>query len=271
LLRSFFGSKYAFDKENFILKRGDQEMSRGVHRTLSDGEKTTIAFCYFVACIHKKVSSNQDYRKVFLVIDDPVNSMSFDFVFSISQAIKFLRVSDKGDISISPDGVKSENAVRPELFILTHSSYFFNILHTNAVIDEAACFSLHAVGWEHKIVPLRKYVAPFQEQLKDIYRVSIGHEPDHTTANAVRSVLEAVGRFCRPDECKNLGDFVAYVAREDEIEVKSVLINSLCHGSYYEEVPQPEDLRMACTEVVEIVSRYASGQIEVVKKLLEAR
>ena len=39
LLKDFFGEKYIFDKESFILKRGQAKMTRGPYRTLSDGEK----------------------------------------------------------------------------------------------------------------------------------------------------------------------------------------------------------------------------------------
>ncbi len=39
LLKEFFGEKYVFDKASFALKRGDKEMTRGPHRTLSDGEQ----------------------------------------------------------------------------------------------------------------------------------------------------------------------------------------------------------------------------------------
>lgn len=74
LLRSFFADKYVFEESDFTLKRGDRPMARGAHRTLSDGEKTAIAFCYFLACVHRKVGANRDYRKLFLVFDDPVTS-----------------------------------------------------------------------------------------------------------------------------------------------------------------------------------------------------
>lgn len=45
LLKEFFAQKYVFDKTDFVLKRGEQEMARGPHRTLSDGEKAVITFC----------------------------------------------------------------------------------------------------------------------------------------------------------------------------------------------------------------------------------
>ena len=65
LLERFFADKYVFDKQEFELKRYGKKMERGPHRTLSDGEKTVIAFCWFVACIHSKVKTDSDYSKIF--------------------------------------------------------------------------------------------------------------------------------------------------------------------------------------------------------------
>lgn len=266
LLKEFFSDKYVFDKDKFILKRGTHEMVRGPHRTLSEGEKTAIAFCYFVACVHRKVEANSDYRKLFLVFDDPVTSMSYDFVFSIAQTLKNLNISNQGEISINPGQIDGNKRLRPELLILTHSSYFFNICLTNRIVDErkGAAFALHPDAGTHKLVRLKEYVAPFKEQLRDVYDVAKGRDPDHRTANSVRSVLEAIGRFCRPDKSESLSTFVQHLAGDEGIAVKSVLINSLCHGTYYEETPLPSDLRLACEETIEVVKRFAVGQLELI-------
>ncbi len=268
LLKDFFGEKYAFDKDTFVLKRGTREMSRGPHRTLSDGEKTAIAFCYFVACVHRKVTANSDYHRLFLVFDDPVTSMSYDFVFAIAQTLKNLNISEQGEVSINPGLIDGNKNKRPELLVLTHSSYFFNVSVTNKVIDGEAAFVLYPDKGVHRIAQLNRYVAPFQEQLKDIYEVANGCDPDHSTANAIRSVLEAIGRFCRPDKSSSLTLFVQHLATEDGIAVKSILINSLSHGTYYEEMPSPEDLKLACAETLLVVEKYAPGQLEVIKSVL---
>lgn len=268
LLKDFFGEKYVFHKDVFVLTRGAHEMTRGPHRTLSDGEKTAIAFCYFVACVHRKVTANSDYRRLFLVFDDPVTSMSYDFVFAIAQTLKNLNISDLGEVSVNPGLIDGNKHKRPELLILTHSSYFFNISVTNKVVDPNAAFALYPDKAVHKIARLNKYVAPFQEQLQDIYEIANGREPDHATANAVRSVLEAVGRFCRPDKSSSLTVFVQHLAAEDGITVKSVLINSLCHGTYYDEMPSPDDLKLACEETLSVVEKYAAGQLEEIKRVV---
>jgi hypothetical protein len=108
-------------------------------------------------------------------------------------------------------------------------------------------------------------VAPFGQQLEHVYSVANGSNPDHGTGNAIRSVLEAVGRFCRPDKSQSLQEFVAYLAGEENISIKSVLINSLCHGSYYDETPSPDDLKLASNETIAVVNRFAVGQLELIK------
>lgn len=270
LLKEFFADKYVFDKTKFVLKRGEQEMVRGPHRTLSDGEKTAISFCYFIACTHKKVATGSDYKKLFLVFDDPITSMSYDFVFAIAQTLKNLNISDQGEISINPGKIDGKKCWRPELLLLTHSSYFFNISLTNRVVDDNAAFALHTDGKSHSLARLNKYIAPFQEQLMDIHEVANGKDPDHRTANSVRSVLEAIGRFCRPDKSDSLTDFVKHLAGEEDMTLKSVLINSLCHGTYYDETPPPDDLVLACRETLVVVERYAVGQLELIKKAARA-
>ncbi|PYE80871.1 AAA domain-containing protein [Pseudoroseicyclus aestuarii] len=270
LLKEFFAEKYVFDTTSFALKRGEQNMVRGPHRTLSDGEKTAIAFCYFIACAHKKVATGSDYRKLFFVFDDPVTSMSYDFIFAIAQTLKNLNISDQGGISINPGKIAGDKCWRPELLLLTHSSYFFNISLTNRVVDANAAFALHTDGKSHSLARLNKYIAPFQEQLIDIHDVANGKDPDHRTANCVRSVLEAIGRFCRPDKSDSLTDFVKHLAGEEGMTLKSVLINSLCHGTYYDETPPPDDLVLACKETLVVVERYAVGQLALINKTAKA-
>lgn len=117
----------------------------------------------------------------------------------------------------------------------------------------------------HKLKYLQDYVAPFEQQLEHISNVAQGMEPDHSTGNAIRSVLEAVGRFCRPDKAKSLQNFIAFLAGEEGFHIKSIMINSLCHGTYYDETPPPDDLKLACEEAISVVERYAVGQLELLK------
>lgn len=268
LISSFFGTKYSFDRTAFVLRRESKTMARGASRTLSDGEKTAIAFCYFIACAHKKIKNTSDYSKLLFVFDDPITSMSYDFVFSIAQTLKNMSISNIGDFSINPADIGK--ARRPELLVLTHSSYFYNICVTNRIIEKESAFFLYRAGNEHKLANRAKYVAPFEEHLKEIVEVHSGREANHTTGNAVRCVLEAIGRFCHPDKSESLSDFIKFLAGEENFTIKSVLINNLSHGTYYDETPSPEELQEACSEAILIVERYARGQLELVRLMSSA-
>lgn len=140
----------------------------------------------------------------------------------------------------------------------------------NRVVEEkTAAFFLHKINAEHKLSKHSRYVAPFEHYLLEVFDVHNGREPQPTTCNAVRCVLEAVGRFCHPHKCDNLSNYITFLAGEEEFEIKSVLINNLSHGSYYDETPSPEEIKEACDEIIAIVEKYAVGQLEIVRALYE--
>ncbi|MGU9963328.1 MAG: AAA family ATPase [Candidatus Halichondribacter symbioticus] len=266
LLPYFFGDTYSFDKENDTIKlNGGAMPPRGNNDSLSDGEKSVLAFCYFIATIHKKVESNNDYEKLFLVFDDPVTSMSYDFIFSIVQALRNLGISKEGIISIKYKQPK-ENYPRPKLLILTHNSYFFNIAYNDGhgVVGRHSAFLLSkSDDKNHKISDMSEYIAPFKYQLIDIIGVVNGEEPDYTTANSIRSVLEAIQKFCSPD--KKLQNFLEDIARDEDININSTLINSLSHGDYNGIMPPIPDLKKVCKDVEKIAKIFIPGQINQIK------
>ena len=260
MLQYFFQEKYTVDE--FVIKREKNDMKRGPDRTLSDGEKTIIAFCYFIASIHRKVESNNDYKKLFLVFDDPVTSVSYDFIFSIVETLKNLKISDSGEISIFP----RNDDLRPKFLILTHNSYFYSISITQKVVEEKAGFSFEIDGGEHIFTKLEKYAFPFKHQLKHIYEIAEGRQkPKFYTANSIRSVLEEIGRFCRPDKAKTTKGFIDFLSSDMGISINIYLLNCLSHGLPTEEVALTEEIRKACEETIRVVGELAPGQIIVLE------
>ncbi len=258
LLNHIFGTKYSFDEKRFTIKMNKGDMPRrGSHRTLSDGEKSVMAFCYFIAMIHQKVEEENDYEKLFLVFDDPVTSMSYDFVYFIVQALRNLRILNEGEISIT-HRQKGDTSPRPRFLILTHNSYFFNVAYTNGVVKPTAAFLLDTSDGKHKLLPSNEYIAPFKEQLKDVILVADGKKPDHTTANSIRSVLEAIQRFCCPD--MELNDFFGYLEQEKKIEIKSTLIQNFSHGRPDETQPPQDQLKQACEDLKKIAKEFMPGR-----------
>jgi len=258
LLRRFFQDKYSFDKSNFKVRRNNKEMLRGGDRTLSDGEKSAMAFCYFIAQTHLRVESNDDYKKIYFVFDDPVTSMSFDYVYTIITCLKLLRIGDDGEIEFN---LKS-NPHKPKMLILTHNNHFYNVASTNNIVKAGALYQLVSGSAEHFLRSQKAFATPHMLQLKDVYDVSEkAVEPNHTTANSIRSVIEGMWKFCCPDK-NNFGEFVKFLNDEHEIEIKSVLIQDLCHGGKFSDAPHiEEDILLASKEAILVVKKFAPGQL----------
>lgn len=259
LLRRFFGQRYTFDADTFKVLREQKSMARGGDRTLSDGEKSVMAFCYFIAQSHLKVSSSEDYSRLYFVFDDPVTSMSFDYVYTIVQTLKLLRISTAGEIEFNP---KSGNP-RPRMLVLTHNNYFYNVASSNNAISKGGLFHLVPGAAQHRFVSQKGFATPHLQQLKHVFDVSRGQtSPDFMTPNCIRSVLESMWKFCRPD-LDQFGQFCEFVIDEYEIELKGVLLNDLSHGGKFDDLPpRADDIVEAAKEAIAVVERFARGQLK---------
>ena len=114
-IMDFTIEKYSEEEALYRLKRED--LDEDVFKTLSEGEKMVISFLYFIElCKGESIAEKASNKKI-VVIDDPISSLSHIYVFNIGRLIhnEFLR-TQKYD----------------QLFILTHSLYFFyELTNTN--------------------------------------------------------------------------------------------------------------------------------------------
>ncbi|MCH3916934.1 MAG: AAA family ATPase [Spirochaetia bacterium] len=114
-ITDFTIEKYSEEEALYKLKRDDSD--ENVFKTLSEGEKMVISFLYFIElCKGESIAEKASNKKI-VVIDDPISSLSHIYVFNIGRLIhnEFLR-TEKYD----------------QLFILTHSLYFFyELTNTN--------------------------------------------------------------------------------------------------------------------------------------------
>ena len=265
LLHFFFENKYTFCEDTFAIKLGKGKMPRETDRTLSDGEKTIIAFCWFIASIHLKVKRVENYKKLFLVFDDPITSLSYEYIFSMADILKSLSISDAGETDITPQGVEE----RPSILILTHSDSFFNICFSNTVIPKNACFALEVNNNEHRLNKfLEKHVIPFRRQLQHIYMVKERKKcPEHYTANSIRSVLEFFFRICKPDEAKDLNSIASAIKTHYGLHIHRILLHSSSHPGDIECNPSDEIIK-ACEDTITVINELAPGQIDSIKKML---
>lgn len=114
-ITDFTIEKYSEEEALYRLKRED--LDEDVFKTLSEGEKMVISFLYFIELCKGESTPEKASNKKIVVIDDPISSLSHIYVFNIGRLIhnEFLRTK-KYD----------------QLFILTHSLYFFyELTNTN--------------------------------------------------------------------------------------------------------------------------------------------
>ena len=128
--------QYNEDDKSFVIKRGGKEAAK----TLSEGEKTALAFSYFLTTFDKNNGiplSQLDEKKRSIVIDDPISSLDYNVLYGIYNKIYHYIYKIKCD----------DNTSRlrdfKNIVILTHNFYFANLIikgfgldkRTNAVYE----------------------------------------------------------------------------------------------------------------------------------------
>lgn len=242
-LNFFFNGKYNFDEENFCITFNDELLSDNVSYFLSDGEKGIVAFCYYLATVHTIIEKQEDYKKLFFVIDDPISSMDFTFVHKVANCIN--------DINVH---------FEPESFnrfvILTHSIEFMNLLMSNRLITQKYVLKTNKINKFNK-----KLMLPYENHLEDIIEISSGQQvPSHTTPNSIRHVLETICKFENRD--KSLERFVQENDILNENAYVYTLMQDLSHGRLRYQNLSDDELINSCKVVIDFIGAKYPGQLE---------
>ncbi|GAA6930984.1 AAA family ATPase [Helicobacter pylori] len=135
--------KYSLDKDYRIVLNSDALENSEAKIILSDGEKTTLAFAYFLACL-KLFYKKEDLKKLVVVIDDPISSLDEQRIYNttclvakINQELAREKLSNKED--------------KAQVFVLTHNHTFMARL-INMVGTYACYFQLERHQGQLKIV-----------------------------------------------------------------------------------------------------------------------
>lgn len=248
LLDVFFQGKYNFSESDFCLTLNNEyKLKNRITKVLSDGEKSIIAFCHYIAESHVKISQADEYEKMFFIIDDPISSMDYHYVYSVSKVIRDLQnyISDIEKI---------------RFLILTHNVDFYNMLIRNKITKD------NFILEDGKIIKINenKYILPYIEQLKEIYKIYIGQEkPKYHTANSIRNILESVGRFFYPTD--DLHDVMQKLGLMEADNILYSFINDGSHGGYVSQKPITEDdKKRCCVDVINALTKIIPGQIEMI-------
>lgn len=149
------------------------------------------------------------------------------------------------------------------MLVLTHNNYFYNVASSNNTIPKDGLFQLVPGATQHSLVSQKGFATPHLQQLKHVFDVSRGQAaPDFMTPNCIRSVVESMWKFCRPDLDK-FETFCELLISDYEIELKSVLMNDLSHGGKFDDPPpKADDIVEASKEAIAVVERFAGGQLK---------
>lgn len=201
-LKTFLGrTELSFEAadEGYLVKR------RGVPaKRLSEGEKTAIAFLYFLV----QLDEDFDIAEGIVVIDDPISSLDSS---SIYQAFAHLKNSVKG---------------AKQVFLLTHNFDFLKIL-INWINGsrEPKCYLMlvcaeSADGRDAKLIKLDRLLVDHPTEYHYLFKVLISFKSDGTIANSyhipnvARKVLETFLDFHAPAN-GNLYDKLAAITFDE--------------------------------------------------------
>lgn len=248
LLESFFGKKYEFDEESFKFKLLSYDVTNDLDFVLSEAEKNIVGFCYYIASIFNVVESENDLKRIFYIIDDPVSSMDFLYVYNVATIINNYCKKKYGT----------------NVLLFTHNLEFFNIVLKNGLIDVG--ISLHNGSLKEVS---NNILMPYENHLKDIYNVSNATcAPSHTTPNSIRHVIETLNKFKAPQKKLEEFIFAENILSDNSPIIK--IIQSFSHGEIRGEESYTEEMIIcACKGVIDYINQFFPGQIERINKILQ--
>jgi len=165
--------------------------SENAFHSLSEGEKTVISFLYFMELCRGQETATAVPKAKIVVIDDPISSLSHLYVFNIGQLIKKYFIND---------------ALYTQVFVLTHSLYFFyELTHTNpkARAENQHLFRVFKNSNGSSIVPM-KY-----EEIQNDYQsywsiIKDPVSPPALIANCMRNIIEYFFGFVQKKDFNNV-------------------------------------------------------------------
>jgi len=249
LLRRMFGEKYSFDKERFCLLLNQIALDTDAEQILSDGEKSIVAFCHYVASTYELFADEDDAQKLFFVIDDPISSLDYHCVYNVAQTIKEL-----GHLF----DVQNKNQ---RILVMTHNSAFFNMLSRNKIVE--ASYALHDGQYE---AVKHNGITHYDMHLRDINAAYRDGAITHTTGNSIRQVIEGIWHFDDPT-ADNLASYLSSPQCSDLMSCDYIylLCNDQSHGAAASELDPPIDeagMKRACAAVLRHINSRFPGQLK---------
>lgn len=143
--------KYSLYEDYRIVLNTDVLENSKAEMILSDGEKTTLAFAYFLARL-KLFYKKEDLKDLVAIIDDPISSLDEQRIYNTSDIVA------KINQELAGEALKDE--YKAQVFVLTHNHTFMARL-INMVGKHARYFQLERNQNQLKIVCKNEVVGYF--------------------------------------------------------------------------------------------------------------
>lgn len=232
----FFNKKYEIT-DDFSIKFFEKDITENIENVLSDGEKTILSFCYYLSEIYAKIKNKDDLQNMFFIIDDPISSLDEDYMYGIVQIIRNLNNLFENYLG------KIE---RLRYILLTHNFYFLSTLCRNKIVDNVYILREGSISTFDRQI----FQMPYFSHLQDIYNVSQGATPSHTTSNSLRQVVEGLKTILAPKD--SLEVFVASMLNCSSLYSA---VSDGSHGGFFFKEFSDRELSDLSKELIEYIQQ----------------
>lgn len=244
-------------RTTFKIYRGDSSAYN-----LSEGERSIIAFCYFLAKLKSET------QRPIVVIDDPISSLDSNHIYYVYSLIR---------------GILLKESLSSQLIILTHNLDFLKYLRRLSISGDnrsLAWFIVENLGDKAEIRPmpkhLKEFITEFNYLFERIYNCAVAELADDGYAekvygfgNAARKFLELYLYFKFPEGDSNktlaknehmkevFGDVVASFMIDRVLNEGSHLIGRLERAA----VPVDQaEIKSVAREILKVVKNTDASQ-----------
>jgi wobble nucleotide-excising tRNase len=262
LLKKIGLDKYKVDGE-FELKlqlHKNYDISKKT-KLISQGEKSVIAFTYFLAQTIQKINKYEDFANTSFIIDDPISSISYNYLHGIASVLKSLP-------KIYQEVYENKgNIVNPQIIITTHNLQFYNILNSNVFKKNSNFYNL--IKRLDKIELIKNNGNKLSEYMTSLQRLTEfkkGAIEDNVGID-LRKVLETVCSFHFYDLSQ---ENIEKIFELDDMPVNLKLVaDDYIHEDFnnYEDPIDSNALKLATEELLGLIENKFPGQLKHLEKL----
>jgi wobble nucleotide-excising tRNase len=268
------------DENNILIKyKGYDEAKKRLQNTLSEGEKTALAFAYFMSKVTTEVTNK---GQTIIVIDDPISSLDDNRLYSTAYLIY------------------EEFKDYKQLFVFSHNMLFLKYLNP-FFKKEKETFFINNGGIEDLPPSLENFQSPYFYMLESIINFKEEAQPDYDDArkflpNYIRRILETffsfkyakLSRVRSKNQPPGLDDFINDIINfgslpditvgritKANIKNKLTIINKICDNFSHGNMQQldecnfisNETLKEIATDTLDIIEFFDSIHKEKIEEL----